>query len=192
MPLHIVHIVIRFLERVYRRYSVVPRGRFRGVLRSPELDRPVHRARQEQVRKVHRASERMEVDPGHRSGMPLVHVVMIQTRFGSSAVVSVRLIDVSFFRTDRERGGLVVGEVETRDGDLVGFVMARMHQLERFLRLGKHVDEPAAYHSVGTTCDEIVRVLCADHLHGVDGVCVAGCGEWGLEDREMLRAGVPE
>lgn len=43
------------------------------------------------------------------------------------------------------------------------------------LRLGKHVHEPTAHHTVGAAGNEVVRVLGTNHLHGIDRVCMSCC-----------------
>ena len=54
--------------------------------------------------------------------MPLVDILLVETCFGSSgSVVTIGLVDVSFFGSEPEGGGFVGGEVESGDGDFVGF-----------------------------------------------------------------------
>jgi hypothetical protein len=42
-----------------------------------------------------------------------------------------------------------------------------------YLRLCKHVNQPAAHCSICTACDQVVGILCSDHLHCIDGVRVS-------------------
>ncbi len=63
-----------------------------------------------------------------RSRVPFVDIVLVETGFGACAVVSVRLVDVTFFGPHPEGCGFVVGEVESCDGDFTGFVVASMNE----------------------------------------------------------------
>ena len=148
-------------------------GWFRTALRSPKLDGPIHRAGEEQIRKVHWAGERVEVYPGNGPGVSLVDIVVVEPRFGPSAVVSIGLVDVALLCADTKGGRLVVGEVQASDRDLVSLVVTSVNQLECLLWLGKHVYQPAADHSVRTACDKVVGVLGANHLHRVDRVSMS-------------------
>src|SRR5258708_23841587 len=164
----------------------------RTALRSPKLDRPIHRAGEEQIRKVHWASEWMEVYPSDRSSMTLVYIVVIEPRFGPSAVVTIGLVDVALLCADPKRRRLVVGEVQASDRYLVSLVVTCMNQLECLLRLGKHVYQPAADSSIRTACDEVMRVLSADHLHRIYGISMSSGRQGCFENRKVLRSCVPE
>ena len=164
----------------------------RTALRSPELDGPIHRAGQEQIRKVHWACEWVEVYPGDGSRMTLVYIVVIEPSLGPSAVIPVSLVDVTLLRADPKRRCLVVGEVQASDSYLVSLVVTGVNQLECFLRLGKHVYQPAADHSIRTACDKVVGILSADHLQRVYGVGMSSGGQGRFENRKVLRSCVPE
>lgn len=65
--------------------------------------------------------------------MASIDVVLIQACLGARAVVSVGLVEIALFGADPERGGLIVGEVEGRDGHFAGFVVTGVDKLEGFL-----------------------------------------------------------
>jgi hypothetical protein len=146
------------------------------TLRPPKLDRPIHRAGEEQVREVHWASKWMEVYPGDRSSVTLVHIMVVESRFGPGAVVPISLVDIALLCADPKCRRFVVGEVQAGDRYLISLVVAGVNQLECLLWLGKHVYQPATDHSVRTACDKVVGVLGADHLHRVDGISMSGGG----------------
>jgi len=76
------------------------------------------------------------MQPRHRSCMTLVDILLIETCFGSCSIVSIGLVDVSFFCSDPEGGGFVVGEVEGGDGYFVGFgVCGGVEEGESFLKI---------------------------------------------------------
>lgn len=56
--------------------------------------------------------------------MAFVDIVLVETGFCTRTVVSVRLVDVTFFCPNPEGCGFVIWEVEGRDGDFAGFVVA--------------------------------------------------------------------
>ena len=192
MPLDVIYIVIRLFKRVQRMDGIMRSRWLRAALCSPELDGPIHRAGEEQIRKVHWAGEWVEVYPGDRSSMTLVYIVVIEPRFGPSAVVSIGLVDVALLCADPERRRLIVREVQAGDRYLVSLVVTCVNQLECFLRLGQHVYKPAANHSVCTACDKVVGVLSTDHLHRVYRVCMSSRGQGRFENREVLRSCIPE
>lgn len=41
-----------------------------------------------------------------------------------------------------------------------------------YLWLSKHIDKPTADGTIRAARDEIMRILRADHLHGIDRVCM--------------------
>ena len=60
--------------------------------------------------------------------MTLVDIVLIQTSFRPSAVISVGLVNIAFFGTDQERRRFVVWEIERGDGYLPGFVVTSVDE----------------------------------------------------------------
>jgi len=71
----------------------------------------------------------MEVQAHDRSTMTLVDIVLVQTSFRPSTVVSVGLVDIAFFGTDQECRRFVVWEIERGDGYLPGLVVASVDEL---------------------------------------------------------------
>ena len=65
--------------------------------------------------------------------MALVDIILVETGLRSRTVITIRLVDISFFRTDPKCRGFVVGEVKGRDGHFTGLVVPRMYELECFL-----------------------------------------------------------
>jgi len=124
VPLDVKHVVVRPFKRMHRRDSAdLLHPRFPP----PQLDRPIHRTRQEQVGKVNRTRAGMEMQSCDGSSVAAINVVGScgQTGLCGSSVVPVRLVDAAFFCSDPEGGRVVVGEVETCDGDFVGLAMGR-------------------------------------------------------------------
>ena len=109
------------------------RRRLRQRLRAPKFHRPVHRARQEQIREVDRSRQRVEVQTHNRRGVSLVDVVLVQAGLRARAVVPIRLVDVALLSADPEGSRLIVREVEGSDGDLAGLIVAGVDEFEGFL-----------------------------------------------------------
>jgi hypothetical protein len=110
------------------------RGRADAGLGPPELDRPVDRAREEEVREVDRADERVKVEAGDRPGVAAVQVVLVEAGLRAGAVVPVGLVDVTLFGADPERRRLVVGKVDRSDRNLVRLRMGWVSEVERLLQ----------------------------------------------------------
>lgn len=125
-----------------------------------------------------------------RTRVALVDVILVQAGFGTSAVVSVSLIDVAFFCPNPECGGFVVGKVKRGDCYFTRFIVTSMYQLECFLeqeplisvnygyyatnlRLREHVYQPTADCPICTACDQIMSVLRSYHLHRINGMCMS-------------------
>lgn len=66
--------------------------------------------------------------------MALVYVVLVQTSFRPSTVISIGLIYVAFFSTYPECRRFVVREIEGRDCNFTGFAVSCMNELECFLK----------------------------------------------------------
>lgn len=62
----------------------------------------------------------------------------------------------------------------------------------QYLRLRKHVDKPRADRPIRTTRDEVVCILCTDHLHSIHRVSMPSGRQWCLQHWQMLRPRVPE
>jgi hypothetical protein len=75
-----------------RRARTPTRTRF-GRPSPPQLNRPIHRARQEKIAKIDVARTGVEVETRHRSRMAAIHLVGVQTGLGGRAIVSMRLVD---------------------------------------------------------------------------------------------------
>ena len=60
--------------------------------------------------------------------MALVDIVLIQTSFRPSTVVSVGLVNIAFLSPDQERRRFVVWEIERGDGYLPSFVVASVDE----------------------------------------------------------------
>lgn len=133
VPFDVVHIVVRLVERVQRRDRVRLCRRLREATCAPQLDRPVDRAREEQVRKVNGPDERVEVQPHDWPRVAAVNVVLVEPRLGTCAVVPVCLIDVALLRANPEGCRFVVGEVEGGSGNFTRLIMTGVHQLKCFL-----------------------------------------------------------
>ena len=69
----------------------------------------------------------------NRACVSFVDVILIQTSLGPSAIIAVRLIDVSFFCAHKESGCFVIREVECGDGYFYCFVMSGMDEFQGFL-----------------------------------------------------------
>jgi hypothetical protein len=65
--------------------------------------------------------------------VPFVHVVLVETGFGTGAVVSVSLVDVALLSPNPKCGGFVIGEIKGGDGYFGCFVMACMYEFKGFL-----------------------------------------------------------
>jgi len=101
-----------------------------------------------------------------------IHIILVEPGFGTSAVVSVGLVDVALLRSDPECSGFVVGEVEGCDSHFGCFVVTCVHEFEgvlrnnvdkdnclkisdkvvAYLRLCKHIHQP--------TTDRAIRAAC--------------------------------
>lgn len=145
-----------------------------------------------------------------RARVAFVHIVLIQPCLSPSAIITVGLVYVSLFCSNPKGSGLVVWEIKRRDGHLSGFIMTGMNKLERFLKcqnmapiiseddlkahlwLSEHVHQPTAHHAICATCDQVMRILCAHHLHGINWMCMSSGREWSFQYWKMFRAGVPE
>lgn len=187
MPPNIIHVVCIFLERMDRRYmrclSIKPHTSQRSPMRSeptwpdsiptsplpsvpptpPQLDRPVNRARQEEIPEIDRAVQRVKVQPGDRPTVAFVDLVLLQTGFGASTVVAQRLVDVAFLRAAPERRRFVRRKVERRDRHLVRFGVCGVSKVECFLyppkvrnqkqgKKEKDEEDRRALHEVEPTC----------------------------------------
>lgn len=85
------------------------------------------------------------MQPGDGPRVAFVDIVLVESSFGAGAVVAVGLVDIAFFGADPESGGLVVGEVERRNGYFPCLVVACVDQLEGFLSCRcNHIQHPAS------------------------------------------------
>ena len=166
MPLDIIHIIIRLLKRINRGYQMIRRRRFRQTLRSPQLDRPIHRTRQKQIRKIYRPHQRMEVKSHDGTRMAFIYVVLVKTSFCSSTVVSVGLIYVALLSTHPKGRGFVVREIERRDRNFTGFVVSRMNKLKCFLYILRKCQEKMEGESITCGCAS----MSTNQLHTVPSV----------------------
>ena len=133
VPFDVVHIVVRLVERIQWCDCVRLCRRLREAARAPQLDRPVDRAREEQVRKINGPNERVEMQPHDRPRVAAVNVVLVEPRLGARAVVPVRLVDVALLCANPESRRFVVGEVEGGSGNFPRLIMTGVYQFECFL-----------------------------------------------------------
>ena len=70
----------------------------------------------------------MEVQAHDRSTVALVDIVLVQTSFRPSTVISVGLVNIAFFSPDQKRRRFVVWEIERGDCYLPSFVMASVYE----------------------------------------------------------------
>ena len=75
----------------------------------------------------------MEVQTHDGSTVAFVDVVLIQTSFCPSTIISVGLVNVALFCTDQESRRFVVWEIERGDGNLSSFVVTSVDKLQGFL-----------------------------------------------------------
>ena len=75
----------------------------------------------------------MEVETHDWTGMALVDVVLVKTRLRSRTVITICLVNISFFSTDPKCSSFVVREVKGRDGHFTGLVVPRVDELQCFL-----------------------------------------------------------
>lgn len=122
----------------------------------------------------------------------------VDTGSGAGAVVAMARVDGAFFGADEEGGRVGGGEGHTGWGEVFGFQRGwgRREEFEVFAGLGEHVDGPGAEDAVGGAGDDVVGVLGADDVEGVDWVGVpggVGACEGGFGDGEgRFGARVPE
>jgi hypothetical protein len=76
----------------------------------------------------------MEIDTGDRCIVRLVDFSRIDAGFLACSVEAINNVNSTFFCSDPEGTGLVVGKVETRHGNLACFaVVSLMREVKRFL-----------------------------------------------------------
>jgi hypothetical protein len=118
---------------------------------------------------------------------------LVDARFGAGAVISMAGIDGALFATDQEVSGIRSWKGHARGGEIFGFRWRGRCEGDVLLRLGEHVDCPAADDTVSGCGDDVVRILCTDDIDRVDGMGVARASEGGfLNGCRMTGASVPE
>jgi len=75
----------------------------------------------------------MEVKSHYGTCMAFIDVVLVETSFCPSTVVSVGLIYIALLSAYPEGCGFIVREIECCDCNFTGFVVSRMNKFERFL-----------------------------------------------------------
>ncbi len=134
----------------------------------------------------------MESDAHDGRGVAAVAEALVDTGLGACAVVSVTGVDGAFFGTDEEVSGIGVREGHAGWGKVFCFGGWGRGQFKEFLGLGEHVDGPAADDTVGGAGDDVICVLRADNVEGVDRVGVAGPGQRRFLNGGGLGACIPE
>lgn len=178
-----------------------------GGADAPELDGPVEGGGQDEVGEVDGAGGAVEVEAHDRGGVAGVEDAGVGAGSGAGAGVTVRDVQEAGLGAEEGVGGVGGGEggggwgkvVGRAGGERVGGVGGRLgegwggEELEVLLRVGQHVDRPGAEDAVGGGGDDVVRVLGADDVDGVDGMGVAGAGEGrALHGVVAARPRVPE
>ena len=174
-PLDVVHVIAVVLERMQRPV----------LLHVPQLHRPIKRRREEVGRELDLPRHRVTIDAGHRSLVPLEHV-------GDAGLAAVTTggIDGAFLAADDEVVDVVREERERRDGDWLRLLVLELHAV---LGLRQHVEAPRTHLAVRRHADQVVRVLRADDVHAVHGVCVRGRRQRrALDGRALVAAIVPQ
>lgn len=133
----------------------------------------------------------MEVETCHWGGVGAVGDMGVDACWGTGTVVAVHELDRALFRASEEVGSLCRGKSGARWGDVVGKWSAgkgcgccgdRRAESEAVLWGGEHVNGPGADDAIGRCRDDVVGVLGADNVEGVDRVGVTGAGKGGLLD----------
>lgn len=120
-----------------------------GGARRPELDGPVEGAGEDEVAEVDGPARGVEGQAHDGGGVAFVAEAGVDAGFGAGAVVAVAGVDGAFFGADEEGGRVRGGEGHAGGAEVFVFVGQWGEELEVLLRLGEHVDGPAADDAVG-------------------------------------------
>lgn len=188
-----------------------------GGADAPEFDGPVEAAAEEEVGEIEGPGGAVEREGGDGGEVACVEDAGVDAGAGTGAVVAVGEVDAAGLGAGHEVGGVGGGEGGAERGEVVGGARdggrrlllrvegaggvgggregRRGSEFEIFLRVGQHVDRPGAEDAVGGGGDDVMCVLGADDVEGVDGMRVAGAhaGQRGALNRvRMAGARVPE
>ncbi len=75
----------------------------------------------------------MEIESHDGAGVAFVNVILVKTSFCSGAIVTVCLVNISFFGAYPESCGFVVGKIEGCGRNFASLVVTCMYKFQCFL-----------------------------------------------------------